>query len=287
MRYSFAKMHGAGNDYIYMDRFHGHAVPSDPAAAAAVWSRRHFSIGADGLILILPHPECDAEMRMFNADGSEGKMCGNGIRCVGKYLYDTGLKHQQNLKIMTKSGVRYLKVIENPETGKASALVVNMGRPCWDPAQIPVQTENGQADHLTLALDGYGTLTVDCVSMGNPHAVCFVSDVDAINLETVGPLVEHHPAFPEGVNAEFVEVMDSHTLKFRVWERGSGETLACGTGVCAACAAAVSRGICRKNEKITVHVRGGTLEIVIDDDWTVYMAGPAELAYQGEVEFDG
>ena len=222
MRYSFAKMHGAGNDYIYMDGFHGHAVPSDPAAAAAVWSRRHFSIGADGLILILPHPECDAEMRMFNADGSEGKMCGNGIRCVGKYLYDTGLKHQQNLKIMTKSGVRYLKVIENPETGKASALVVNMGRPCWDPAQIPVQTENGQADHLTLALDGYGTLTVDCVSMGNPHAVCFVSDVDAINLETVGPLVEHHPAFPEGVNAEFVEVMDSHTLKFRVWERGSG-----------------------------------------------------------------
>ena len=287
MRYSFAKMHGAGNDYIYMDGFHGHAVPSDPSAAAAAWSRRHFSIGADGLILILPHPECDAEMRMFNADGSEGKMCGNGIRCVGKYLYDTGLKHQQNLKIMTKSGVRYLKVIENPETGKASALVVNMGRPCWEPDQIPVQTENGRADHLMLMLDGYGTMTADCVSMGNPHAVCFVSDVDSVNLEAVGPLIEHHPAFPEGVNAEFVEVIDSHTLKFRVWERGSGETLACGTGVCAACAVAVNRGICRKNEKIIVHVRGGTLEIVIDDDWTVYMAGPAELAYRGEVEFDG
>lgn len=286
MIYSFSKMHGAGNDYIYIDGFCGHAVPANPAEAAIQWSRQHYSIGSDGLILILPHPTCDAEMKMFNADGSEGKMCGNGIRCVGKYLYDSGLKRKTNLKIMTKSGVRHLQILEDPVTGHAVSVVVDMGQPCWTPAQIPVQVDGDSADNVQLCLDGYGEISLDCVSMGNPHAVCFVKDVDALDLPTIGPMIEHHAIFPEGVNTEFVQMIDDHTMKFRVWERGSGETLACGTGVCAACAVAVKRGICRKNEKITVDVRGGTLEIVMDDDHTVYMAGPAELVYRGEVEWN-
>ena len=214
-------------------------------------------------------------------------MCGNGIRCVGKYLYDNGIKRKINLEIMTKSGVKRLKLVVNPQTDTVEAVVVNMGIPCFEPMRIPVLSDNGRADDMELELDGLGRITVDCVSMGNPHAVCFVEDVDEIDLELVGPPVENHVAFPEGVNAEFVEIIDAHTLKFRVWERGSGETLACGTGICAACAVAVKKGICRKNEKITVYARGGALEIVVGDDGTVYMAGPAETAYRGEVEFDG
>ncbi len=287
MRYAFVKMHGAGNDYIYIDGFSGKPIPPNPSDAAIQWSRRRFSVGADGLILILPHPLCDAEMRIFNADGSEAQMCGNGVRCVGKYLYDNGIKRKTNLEIMTKSGVKHLKLVVDPQTDTVESVVVNMGLPCFEPLKIPVVSESGRSDDLELELGDLGRITVDCVSMGNPHAVCFVEDVDEVDLELVGPLVENHAAFPEGVNAEFVEILDAHTLKFRVWERGSAETLACGTGICAACAVAVQKGICHKNEKITVYARGGALEIVVSGDGTVYMAGPAETSYKGEAEFDG
>lgn len=282
MQYPFVKLHGAGNDYIYMDGFHGHPIPEDPAKASIAWSRRRFSVGSDGLILILPHETADAEMRIYNADGSEAKMCGNGIRCVGKYLYDNGLVNKTTVNVMTRSGVKTLRLNVNEASNTVESVIVNMGAPCFVPGEIPVRAE--RASNLELQLNGFGKITVDCVSMGNPHAVCFVRDVDALDLEKIGPMVEKHEAFPDSVNTEFVEVIDSNTLKFRVWERGSGETLACGTGICAACVIATEKGICRKNEKITVHARGGIVEIVVTSDGPVYMSGPAELAYRGEVE---
>ncbi len=282
MRYPFVKMHGAGNDYIYMDGFNGHRVPPDPSEASIHWSRRRFAVGSDGLILILPHSECDAEMRIFNADGSEAKMCGNGIRCVGKYLYDNRLVDKQTIAVMTQSGVKTLRLVIDKETDTVESVVVDMGAPCFEPEKIPVNAP--KANDVTLQLGDLGSITVDCVSMGNPHAVCFVRDVDALDLEKIGPYVEKHAIFPDSVNTEFVEIIDSNTLKFRVWERGSGETLACGTGICAACVIAVAKGICRKDEKITVYARGGIVEIVVTSAGPVYMSGPAEIAFRGEVE---
>jgi diaminopimelate epimerase/carbamoyl-phosphate synthase large subunit len=283
MRYSFVKMHGAGNDYIYFDGFNGKPVPRNPEAASVVLSRRSFSVGGDGLVLILPDPDADARMRIFNADGSEGKMCGNGIRCVGKYLWDYGICKKETLRIQTNSGIKTLK-LNIDGNGKVKSAVVDMGKPEFDPVKIPVIAEN--AFGVTVNAGKYGKLRVDCVSMGNPHAVCVTDSVDKIELDKIGPLVEHSDLFPERVNVEFIEVLGKHSLKFRVWERGSGETLACGTGICASVAVACEKGLCPKDESISVHAKGGCLDINYKSDGHIYMTGPAEISFTGEVEIN-
>ena len=283
MRYSFVKMHGAGNDYIYIDGFNGKPVPPDPESASVFLSRRGYSVGADGIILILPDQEADALMRIFNADGSEGKMCGNGIRCVGKYLHDFGICKKDTLRIRTGSGIKTLKLILD-KSGLVEAAVVDMGIPEFTPANIPVLSKDNSSFDILVNAGEFGNLRVDCVSMGNPHAVSFFDDIDELELEKIGPLIEQNEIFPDGVNVEFVEVLSPDSLKFRVWERGSGETLSCGTGICAAVAVACEKGISPRGEKITVYSKGGNLEIVYQKDGHIFMTGPAEISYIGEVE---
>ncbi len=278
MKLKFTKMHGCGNDYIYFNCFE--QAVERPEKLSKKLSDRRFGVGGDGIILICPSEVADAKMRMFNLDGSEGKMCGNGIRCVGKYLYDNGLARKNEISIETLSGIKTLEVLE--EDGKASLLTVNMGKAEFSPAKVPVNlaAEKVVAHEATFAGKPY---KVTCVSMGNPHCVVFCEDINSLDLEKIGPAFENSELFPEKVNAEFVEVVDERTLNMRVWERGSGETLACGTGACAVVAAAVANGICKKNDDITVNLRGGVLRIKYTDE-TVYMTGGAETVFEGEVE---
>ena len=279
MKINFTKMHGCGNDYIYVDMFH--TPEFDYQKAAIALSDRHFGIGGDGIILVCPSDHADAKMRIFNADGSEGMMCGNGIRCVGKYVYDSGIARKDQLKIDSLSGVKTLDMtIEN---GKAVAARVDMGPAILTPREIPVNLPGETAINVPIKADGVER-RMTCVSMGNPHAVIFVDhDPMELELEKIGPLFEHHPLFPQRVNTEFVQVIDQHTLKMRVWERGSGETWACGTGACASAVAAVLNGYCPKGEDILVHLRGGDLTIRYTDQ-TVYMTGPATTAFTGSVD---
>ena len=279
MRIQFTKMHGCGNDYIYVDMFKTPAFDFEKAAVAL--SDRHFGIGGDGIILVCPSDKADAKMRIVNADGSEGMMCGNGIRCVGKYVYDSGIAKKDVLKIDSLSGVKTLQMtIEN---GKAVAARVDMGPAILTPALIPVNLPGETAVGIPINADGI-QWKMTCVSMGNPHAVIFVDeDPMELDLPAIGSKFEHHPLFPQRVNTEFVRVIDDHTLQMRVWERGSGETWACGTGTCASAVAAVLNGYCRKGEDILVHLRGGDLVIRYTDE-TVYMTGPAATAFTGSVE---
>lgn len=258
----FTKMHGLGNDYLYV---YGE-VPENIAELSIKLSERHFGAGSDGMIYISPSDIADFKMRIFNADGSEAKMCGNGIRCVGKYVYDKGYTDKKKLKIETLSGIKTLdlKVVG----GKVKTVAVDMGK-----AEV--------SENMTLSIDGDEVICTP-VSVGNPHAVIFVSNIDEAPLMTLGPKMEHHPAFPDGVNNEFIEVVDSHTLRMRVWERGSGVTMACGTGACASTAAAIKNGYCSFDEDISVILDGGTLKIRISQDYSVTMTGPAEMIYEGE-----
>ena len=258
----FTKMHGLGNDYLYV---YGE-VPENIAELSIKLSERHFGAGSDGMIYISPSDIADFKMRIFNADGSEAKMCGNGIRCVGKYVYDKGYTDKKKLKIETLSGIKTLdlKVVG----GKVKTVAVDMGK-----AEV--------SENMTLSVDGDEVICTP-VSVGNPHAVIFVSNIDEAPLMTLGPKMEHHPAFPDGVNNEFIEVVDSHTLRMRVWERGSGVTMACGTGACASTAAAIKNGYCSFDEDISVILDGGTLKIRISQDYSVTMTGPAEMIYEGE-----
>ncbi len=274
----FYKLHGIGNDYIYFDCF-GEEI-KNPSELSVRLSDRRFSVGGDGIILVCKSEIADGKMRMFNADGSEGKMCGNGIRCVGKFLYDIKGIKKDVLTVETLSGVKTLKMFT--ENGKAVAAEVNMGRAILTPSQIPANFEGDRAVDVPLDVDGKAW-RVTCVSMGNPHCVTFVDDPYQIELEKVGPKFEKHSAFPEQVNTEFVQVLRENELNMRVWERGSGETWACGTGACAVAVAAVLNGYCEKNRGITVHLRGGDLVIVYTDE-AVYMTGGATLAFVGEVE---
>jgi diaminopimelate epimerase len=275
-------MHGCGNDYIYVDLFQ--TPEFDFAKAAIALSDRHFGIGGDGIILVCPSDRADAKMRIFNADGSEGMMCGNGIRCVGKYVYDSGIARKDTLRIDSLSGVKTLQM--TIEDGKAVAARVDMGAAILKPADIPVDLPGETAINVPLTVDGR-EYRMTCVSMGNPHAVIFVDcDPMELDLPKIGPSFEHHPLFPQRVNTEFVRVIDDHTLQMRVWERGSGETWACGTGTCASAVAAVLNGYCPKNEDILVHLRGGDLTIRYTDE-TVYMTGPATTVFTGEVEVEG
>ena len=271
----FVKMQGAGNDYIYFDCFGGE--PEDIPALAVRLSDRHKGIGGDGLVLICRSDVADARMRMFNADGSEGNMCGNAIRCVGKYLYDENVCRKEELSVETKSGIKYLRLYT--ENGKVRRVRVDMGKADFDPKSLPVLLEGEAVDRPVKIAGGLHRIT--CVSMGNPHCVLF-EDPDGADLERIGPLFENDPLFPERVNTEFVKVIGKNALKMRVWERGSGETMACGTGACAAAAAACACGKCDAAQDILVQLRGGDLVIHVGE--TVFMTGEAEKVFSGEVE---
>lgn len=260
----FTKMHGLGNDYLYV---YGE-VPENAAALSRKLSDRHFGAGSDGMIYISPSKTADFKMRIFNADGSEAKMCGNGIRCVGKYVYDKGYTDRTRLKIETLSGMKYLDL--QLSGGRVKSVAVDMGKAI--PEEPKTLTVCGKEIHLIP------------VSVGNPHAVIFVEDMEKAPILEVGSALEHHPAFPEGVNVEFVQVVSGKELRMRVWERGSGVTMACGTGACAVTAAAVSQNICARETPISVHLDGGTLKIQVNDNSTVTMTGPAETVYEGETD---
>lgn len=276
---NFIKMQGCGNDYIYFDCFEQEVV--SPEYLSVSLSDRHFGIGGDGIVLICPSKVADAKMRMFNLDGSEGLMCGNAIRCVGKYLHDVRGVQKQNVTIETLSGIKSLKLFtrDNQVTGAE----VNMGKAELDPAKIPVKLDGDKVVSRTVDIAG-GSYDITCISMGNPHCVVFCGETDTLNLPEIGPEFENDPIFPERVNTEFIKVIDDHTLKMRVWERGSGETLACGTGACAAAAAAVENGFCPHDETIRVMLIGGDLYIRYTSDGTVYMKGSADIVYSGTIE---
>ena len=271
----FTKMHGTGNDYIYINCFD---FPiRNPEQLAVEMSCRHTSVGADGLVLVCPSEIADAKMRMFNADGSEGRMCGNAIRCVGKLLYDSGRSDKTELRIETLSGIKLLQLF--CEDGKVHRVMVDMGFADFDPGAVPVGSTAEMIDSPVTIMGKNYRLTA--LSMGNPHAVVFMDDICHLPLHEIGPAFEHSDLFPERVNTEFVERVDDKTLCMRVWERGSGETRACGTGACAAVAAAVRLGICKSDESITVNLAGGKLSILCTKDYHLTMTGEAKKVYDG------
>ncbi len=277
MELPFTKMHGCGNDYIYINCLQRQL--SNPAGLSKRLSDRHFGVGGDGLVLICPSQTADARMRMFNADGSEGSMCGNAIRCVGKYLYDNGLVRGEQITVETKSGVKTLRLFI--QDGEAARVRVDMGPAEFSPARIPVALEGARIVNRPVRIGGEA-YAITCVSMGNPHCVVFCDDPYRLDLEKTGPVFENSPLFPERVNTEFVRVIDQNTLQMRVWERGSGETWACGTGACAAAAAAVENGVCPKDADITVRLRGGDLSIRVTGE-TIWMTGGAVKVFEGVV----
>lgn len=278
----FTKMHGCGNDYVYVDCTQNELI--NPGEIAVKVSDRHFGIGSDGLILIKKSDKADFFMEMYNADGSQGKMCGNGIRCVGKYVYDNGLTSKTDISVETLSGIKYLKL--NVADGRVKTVCVNMGSPILNASDIPVKTElsdNGKTViNKPINIDGK-IYEMTCVSMGNPHAVVFVDSTDEFPVDVIGPKFENNPVFPERTNTEFVELVDRTHLKMRVWERGSGETWACGTGTCATVVAAVLNGLC--DNSVEVKLLGGILNITWDrNENVVYMEGPAETVFKGTIE---
>lgn len=276
----FTKMHGAGNDYIYVNCFE--ETIRDRSKTAIKVSDRHFGIGSDGLICIDPSDVADCKMDMYNADGSQGKMCGNGVRCVAKFAYDNGIAKKDEIAVETLSGIKYIKVAVRD--GKVYEATVNMGEPILKPADIPAKFDGEEAVNVPLTVGGK-TYGVTPVSMGNPHCITYVDDVYAIEIEKIGPLFEHHEAFPERVNTEFIHVVSPELLEMRVWERGSGETLACGTGACASVVASVLNGYCKKDTLITVKLLGGELKIRwSSEDNKIYMTGPATTVCTGEVD---
>lgn len=279
MGLKFTKMHGCGNDYIYFNCFE--TPVENPEELAMRISNRHFGVGGDGIVLICPSDKADAKMRMFNIDGSEGKMCGNAIRCVGKYLYDNGIKRCNPLTIDTLSGIKTLNLNIGAD-GKVDSVRVDMGKAILKPEEIPVKLDGETAVARPVTIDGK-EYKITCVSMGNPHCVVFTdTDVSELPLEKIGPKFEFDSLFPERVNTEFINVIDKNTLKMRVWERGSGETLACGTGACASVVAACLNGFCEKDTDITVRLVGGELVIRYTDE-AVTMTGPATVAFTGEL----
>lgn len=273
----FTKMQGLGNDYVYVNCME--QMVEDAAETARRVSDRHFGIGSDGLILICPSDKADFEMRMYNADGSRGEMCGNGIRCVGKYLYDYGLTDKTSLSVETLGGIKHLFL--EVEDGKVSLVKVDMGPAILEPEKIPVTAEGSRVVDEPLQVDGK-TFRMTCVSMGNPHAVIYVDDVQGMDLEKTGPSFENHERFPNRINTEFAHVLDRNTVEMRVWERGSGETLACGTGACAVAVASILNGY--TEDQVTVRLLGGDLKIEWDREANkVYMTGPAEVVFDGEI----
>jgi diaminopimelate epimerase len=278
MKIPFTKMHGAGNDYVYVNGFEV-KIP-DPAAVARAVSPRRNGIGSDGLIVIQPSAVAAVRMEMYNADGSRGEMCGNGIRCVGKYAYDHGLATENPMKVETDAGIKTLEL--EVEGGKVRSVNVDMGEPILEPARIPVRAEGRRIVDAPLQI-GDQTYRVTCVSMGNPHCVVFLPEIAKLELERIGPQFERHPMFPKRVNTEFVQMLGRGEARMRVWERGSGETAACGTGACAAAVAGVLTG--RSDRRLLVHLTGGDLEIEWrESDGHVMMRGEAVEVFRGEIE---
>ena len=275
----FTKMQGIGNDYIYVNCFEEQVV--NPEQLSVRLSDRRFGIGGDGLILIMPSQIADFKMRIFNADGSEAMMCGNGTRCIGKYVYEHGLTNKPHITLETNSGIKYLEL--HCTGDRVTSVTVDMGKAILTPREIPVESDSQEPFVAKPVQVGDRLERLTCVSVGNPHAVVFCDRVEDLDLEKLGPLFEHHAIFPDRVNTEFVRVIDDHTLQMRVWERGSGETLACGTGACATTVAAVLNGYCPQGEPILVKLRGGDLTITYQADGTVMMSGPAEEVFQGEI----
>jgi len=276
----FTKMHGAGNDYIYFNCLEESI--ENPEALSIRLSDRHLSVGGDGIVLICPSAVADVKMRMFNADGSEGKMCGNAIRCVAKYVYDRGIAAKELIEVETLSGVKQIMV--SVEEGKVKQAKVDMGQATGlspDEITIPEGQSNFLKNFPLLASDI--TWEITTVSMGNPHCVVFLPEVAGLDLLKIGPDFEKHPFFPQQINTEFVRIISPQILEMRVWERGSGETLACGTGACAAVMAAILNGYCTENTDVTVRLLGGELTIRVTDE-TVYMTGNAVEVFAGEIE---
>lgn len=275
----FTKMHGCGNDYIYVNGFEEKISAQEKPTLAKRLSDRHFGVGGDGAIFINPSDQADFEMEMYNADGSRAEMCGNGIRCVAKYVYDKGLTSKSEISIVSAGTVKYLKL--SADQGKVTRVRVNMGSPILTPSLIPVEAEGEQAVNVPIQVDGR-EYRMTCVSMGNPHAVVFMEGVKDLELEKIGPAFECHKRFPKRVNTEFVEVLDRKHVFMRVWERGTGETLACGTGCCATAVACVLNGL--TDEEITVKLLGGELFIQWDRETNqIYMTGPAVTVFEGEI----
>ncbi|MGI6248068.1 MAG: diaminopimelate epimerase [Acutalibacteraceae bacterium] len=276
----FTKMHGAGNDYIYINCFEEKV--DNPEQTAIKLSDRHFGVGGDGIVLICPSETADFRMDMYNADGSRGKMCGNATRCVAKYVYDNGMTDKNEIDLETLSGIKHIKMtVKNNVVVSAT---VNMGAPITKPEDIPVSLEGDIVLGRVINI-AEQDFAITCVSMGNPHCVTFVADPDNMDLPKIGPLFENNPIFPDRINTEFVSVLDANTLKMRVWERGSGETLACGTGACATVAAAVLNGYCEKDKDIKLKLKGGELVIRWDSKSNdIFMTGPAVTVFTGKTE---
>ncbi len=277
----FTKMHGCGNDYVYVDGAR-ETIPAERKSEVVKFlSDRHFGIGGDGVIFINPSDVADFEMEMYNMDGSRSEMCGNGIRCVGKYVYDHGLTQKTSLTIVSCGKIKYLDL--TVEDGKVTKVRVNMGSPILEAAEIPVVAEQSPVVDAPITVDGK-EYRMTCVSMGNPHAVVYVEEmIDDETMAKIGPLFEHHDRFPRRVNTEFVKVLSRERAQMRVWERGTGETLACGTGACAVTVASILNGL--TDDRITVELSGGNLEIFWDrKENVVYMTGPATTVFEGEIE---
>lgn len=277
----FTKMHGCGNDYIYVDGAR-EIIPAERKSEVVKFlSDRHFGIGGDGVIFINPSDVADFEMEMYNMDGSRSEMCGNGIRCVGKYVYDHGLTRKTSLSIVSCGKIKYLEL--TVEDGRVTKVRVNMGSPVLEAAEIPVVASQSPVVDTPITVDGR-EYRMTCVSMGNPHAIVYVDEmIDDETMAKIGPLFEHHERFPRRVNTEFVKVLDRERVQMRVWERGTGETLACGTGACAVTVASILNGL--TEDGITVELLGGNLEIFWDrKENVVYMTGPATTVFEGEIE---
>lgn len=276
----FTKMHGLGNDYVYMDAINQKI--ENRSELAKFVSDRHFGIGSDGLILICPSEKADFRMQMFNQDGSEAEMCGNGIRCVGKFVYDKGLTKKETITVETLAGIKTL--VMTAKNGKIETAKVDMGEPILEPEKIPVISNENPVKNLKLEVENKD-FTFTCVSMGNPHAVTFIKeDVNKFDICKYGAKLEVNKAFPKKANIEFINVIDDKTLKMRVWERGAGETLACGTGACAVTVSAILNGYTKR--AVTVHLLGGDLKIEWNkNDNHVYMTGPATTVFEGKIDW--
>ena len=273
----FTKMHGIGNDYVYVNCFEESV--KNPAEVSKFVSDRHFGIGSDGLILISPSAIADFRMNIYNADGSQAEMCGNGIRCVAKYVYDYGLTDKTEISVETLAGIKYLRL--QVENGKVASVEVNMGAPILEPKEIPVAVEESPVVNVPVEVKGK-IYHMTCVSMGNPHAIIFMNNVKDLDIAAIGPYFENHTVFPKRTNTEFVEVLDRNTVNMRVWERGSDETLACGTGACATTVACILND--KTENEVTVHLLGGDLKIRWDREANqVYMTGPATVVFDGKI----
>lgn len=273
----FTKMHGAGNDYIYVDCFSERV--DDPESLAKKLSRQHFGIGADGLVLIKPSQKADCFMDIYNADGSRAKMCGNAVRCTAKYIFDNRTK-KKNINIETVSGIKSVEILT--KNGVATGGRVNMGKPIFNGHSIPTRYGTSVVKSEILNIEGVD-YKITCLSMGNPHCVVFCENTEEIPLHKIGEKFENHEMFPQRINTEFVQILDKNHLKMRVWERGSGETLACGTGACASAVAAVMNGFCRKNAEIEIQARGGKLSVIWRENDEVYLSGNAVEVFRGKI----